>query len=77
MGYSNNRSAARQDRVRRSQPYAALAAGRRTNAPIELAAEQAAYRNRFASKRGGADVTPVGARVYDINGNYPDMYINP
>lgn len=76
MGYSNNRSAARQDKVRRSQPYQALASGRRTNAPLELAAEQAAYRKRFASKRGDTDATPTGARVYDINGNYPDSYIN-
>jgi hypothetical protein len=76
MGYSNNRDAARQDKVRRSQPYKALATGRRTKAPVELAAEQAAYRNRFPTPRDDTDATPTGARVYDINDNYPDIYIN-
>lgn len=32
-----------------------------------------AHQNRFALKQDGDDVTPTGARVYDINGNYPDM----
>jgi hypothetical protein len=77
MSYRDNRAADRQDKVRRSQSYTALATGRRTKAPAELAIEQAAYRDRFRATRVDTDATPPGARVYDINNNYPDTYINP
>jgi hypothetical protein len=77
MGYNDNRSAVRQDRARRSQPYKALAKGRRSTAPPELRGEQDAYRARFAKPLDLVTVTSPGARIYDINGNYPDTFHIP